>query len=107
MRHRAALPLDTPRAPRARQEAFMEIKILGPGCANCRRLHAEAEKAVAQSGVEATITKVEAMEDIVAHGLLRTPGLVVDGKIVASGRVPAAAEIAAMIAAMLAAAASK
>jgi small redox-active disulfide protein 2 len=75
----------------------MEIKVLGPGCANCKRLFAEAEKAVAQSGLEATITKVEAMEDIIAHGIVRTPGLVVDGKVVASGRVPSAAEIAAML----------
>ena len=75
----------------------MEIKVLGPGCANCKRLYAEAEKAVAQSGQPATITKVEAMEDIVAHGILRTPGLVIDGKVVASGRIPSAAEIVTMI----------
>lgn len=77
----------------------MEIKILGPGCANCKRLYQEAEKAVAQAGVQATLTKVEAMDDIVAHGILRTPGLVIDGKVVASGRVPPASEIATMIAA--------
>ncbi len=75
----------------------MEIKVLGPGCANCKRLYAEAEKAVALSGQPATITKVEAMEDIVAHGILRTPGLVIDGKVVASGRIPSAAEIVTMI----------
>jgi len=75
----------------------MEIKVLGPGCANCKRLYAEAEKAVAQSGQPATITKVEAMEDIVAHGILRTPGLVIDGRVVASGRIPSAAEIVTMI----------
>lgn len=75
----------------------MEIKVLGPGCANCKRLYAEAEKAVAQSGQPATITKVEAMEDIVAHGILRTPGLVIDGIVVASGRIPSAAEIVTMI----------
>jgi len=75
----------------------MEIKVLGPGCANCKKLYAEAEKAVALSGQPATITKVEAMEDIVAHGILRTPGLVIDGKVVASGRIPSAAEIVTMI----------
>jgi small redox-active disulfide protein 2 len=75
----------------------MEIKVLGPGCANCKRLYAEAEKAVALSGQPATITKVEAMEDIVAHGILRTPGLMIDGKVVASGRIPSAAEIVTMI----------
>jgi small redox-active disulfide protein 2 len=80
-----------------RKEGVMEIKVLGPGCANCKRLYAEAEKAVAQSGQEATITKVEAIEDIVAYGVLRTPGLVIDGRVVASGRIPGAAEIVTMI----------
>jgi len=80
-----------------RKEGVMEIKVLGPGCANCKKLYAEAEKAVALSGQPATITKVEAMEDIVAHGILRTPGLVIDGKVVASGRIPSAAEIVTMI----------
>ena len=80
----------------------MEIKVLGPGCANCKRLYQEAEKAVAQVGQEATITKVEAMEEIMAYGILRTPGLVIDGKVVASGRIPPASEIATMIATALA-----
>lgn len=80
----------------------MEIKVLGPGCANCKRLYQEAEKAVAQTGVQATLTKVEAMEDIVAHGILRTPGLVIDEKVVASGRIPPASEIATMITAAMA-----
>ena len=44
----------------------MEIKVLGPGCANCKRLYAEAERAIAQSGQPATLTKVEAIEEIVA-----------------------------------------
>ena len=75
----------------------MEIKILGPGCANCKRLYAEAEKALAQVGQQATITKVETMEGIMAYGILRTPGLVIDEKVVASGRIPPASEIATMI----------
>ena len=75
----------------------MEIKVLGPGCANCKRLYQETEKAVAQVGRPATITKVEAMEDIVAYGILRTPGLVIDEKVVASGRIPSASEIATLI----------
>jgi small redox-active disulfide protein 2 len=80
----------------------MEIKVLGPGCANCKRLYAEVEKAVAQTAQPATITKVEEMAEIAAHGILRTPGLVIDGKVVSSGRVPAAAEIATMITSSLA-----
>ncbi len=75
----------------------MEIKVLGPGCSNCKRLYAEAERAVALSGQPATITKVESMEDIVAYGILRTPGLVIDGQVVSSGRIPSAPEIVTMI----------
>ncbi len=75
----------------------MEIKVLGPGCANCKRLYAEVERAVAQTGQPATVTKVEALEEIAAYGILRTPGLVIDGKVVASGRIPGVAEIASMI----------
>ncbi len=80
----------------------MEIKVLGPGCANCKRLYAEVEKAVAQTGQPATISKVERMEEIAAAGILRTPGLVIDGKVVSSGRIPDAGEIATMITSALA-----
>jgi small redox-active disulfide protein 2 len=75
----------------------MEIKVLGPGCANCKRLYQEAERAIAQSGQTATLAKVEAIEEIAGYGILRTPGLVIDGKVVASGRIPVAAEIVTMI----------
>ena len=80
----------------------MEIKILGPGCSNCRRLYGETEKAVAMSGQPATITKVEAIEDIMAYNVLRTPGLVIDEQVVASGRIPSAPEIVTMITNVLA-----
>jgi small redox-active disulfide protein 2 len=80
-----------------REEGVMEIKVLGPGCANCRRLYAEAERAIAQSGQPATLTKVEAIEEIAGYGILRTPGLVIDGQVVASGRIPGAAEILTLI----------
>jgi len=75
----------------------VEIKVLGPGCANCKRLYQEAERAVKETGVAATISKVEAMEEIASYGILRTPGLVIDGKVVASGRIPLTPEIADMI----------
>jgi small redox-active disulfide protein 2 len=75
----------------------MEIKVLGPGCANCKRLYAEAERAVAGTGVVATLAKVESIAEIAGYGILRTPGLVIDGKVVASGRIPKADEIATMI----------
>jgi small redox-active disulfide protein 2 len=75
----------------------MEIKVLGPGCANCKRLYQEAERAVKETGVAASLVKVEAIEEIASYGILRTPGLVIDGKVVASGRVPLTPEIVSMI----------
>ena len=75
----------------------MEIKVLGTGCAKCKSLYAEAEKAVAQSGVPAALLKVEDIEKILAYGVMQTPALVIDEKIKSMGRVPAAAEIAAWL----------
>ena len=75
----------------------MEIKVLGPGCANCKRLYAEAEKAIAQSGQVVMLTKVEGIEEIVGYGVMRTPALVIDGRVVSSGKIPSAAEIAALM----------
>lgn len=75
----------------------MEIKVLGPGCKKCQRLFGEAEKAIAQSGQPASLTKVEQVADIAAHGVMVTPALVIDGHVVSAGRIPSAAEIAAMI----------
>ena len=75
----------------------MEIKVLGSGCANCKKLYAEAEKAIAQSGLAATLSKVEAIEEIMGYGVMRTPALVIDGRVVSSGRIPNAAEIATFI----------
>jgi small redox-active disulfide protein 2 len=75
----------------------MEIKVLGSGCANCKRLYAEAEKAIAQSGQPATLSKVESMEQIVSFGVMHTPALVIDGRVVTQGKIPSASEIAVLI----------
>jgi small redox-active disulfide protein 2 len=72
----------------------MEVKVLGPGCARCKNLYQEAEAAIRQSGVAATLVKVESMEEILRHDVLSTPGLVIDGVVRSTGRVPKAAEIA-------------
>ena len=72
----------------------MEIKVLGPGCANCQRVEANAREAVAMAGVEAEIVKVTDPREIVAHGILSTPGLVIDGTIRSYGRIPSAGDIA-------------
>ena len=71
----------------------MEIKILGTGCANCKRLESVARQAVAEMGVEATITEVTDMAKIVSYDIVTTPGLVIDEKVVSSGRIPSKAEV--------------
>jgi small redox-active disulfide protein 2 len=71
----------------------MEIKVLGSGCANCKRLYGEAEKAMKHLGMGATITKVEDFQEIMAYNVLATPALVINGQVKAAGRIPSAAEI--------------
>lgn len=70
------------------------IEVLGPGCANCRRLEQVAREAVAIAGVEAEIVKVVDVREIMARGVMTTPGLVIDGKVVSVGRIPSAGDIA-------------
>jgi small redox-active disulfide protein 2 len=65
-----------------------DIKVLGPGCNNCKVLEQRVNEALLEAGVEATVTKVEDPMEIVAFGVLSTPGLVVDGALISSGRVP-------------------
>lgn len=72
---------------------MMKIEVLGPGCANCRRLEQLTREAVQAAGVEAQIVKVTDYAEIAAFGILSTPGLVIDGRVVSYGRVPSAADI--------------
>ena len=65
-----------------------EIKVLGSGCANCRATARLIEEVASTQSVDVHIDKVERIEDIVAAGIMRTPGVIVDGKIVHSGGVP-------------------
>ena len=69
------------------------VKILGPGCANCRKLEAVAREAAASAGIDAEFVKVTDMQAIMAYDILSTPGLVIDEKVVASGRIPTQAEV--------------
>lgn len=75
----------------------MIIKVLGPGCKNCRNLEKNAREAVSNLDQEAEIVKVTDMMEIQKYGVMRTPGLVIDEKVVVSGRVPKAKEIEGLI----------
>ncbi len=75
----------------------MEIKVVGSGCANCKKLLASVKEAVAEQGVEADVLYVTELADIMATGIMRTPGLIIDGKVRAMGRVPSVKEIGQMI----------
>jgi small redox-active disulfide protein 2 len=76
----------------------MDIKILGPGCPNCQRLEKIAREAVTEMGVEATLTKVSDMRQIMTYDIVGTPGLVINGKVVSSGRIPTKAEVTTWVA---------
>ena len=71
----------------------MKIQILGTGCAKCKALLANAEATVKALGIEATIEKVEKIQDIMKFSVMTTPALVVDGKVKNSGKVLSAEEI--------------
>jgi small redox-active disulfide protein 2 len=70
------------------------VKVLGTGCANCRATVQRIEDVAKDLGVPITMEKVEAIQDIMAFGILATPGVVVDGKVVHSGGVPSREKIA-------------
>ena len=77
----------------------MIIKVLGPGCANCKNLERVTREAVDALGLEATIEKVEDYGVIASYGVMSTPGLVVDEKVVVAGRVPTVAQVRELLAA--------
>ena len=65
----------------------MKIQVLGTGCAKCKQLTANAERAVAELGLAATVEKVEDLREIMAFGVMTTPALAVDGVVKAAGKV--------------------
>lgn len=71
----------------------MEIKVLGTGCPKCKKLEQLTREAVSELGIEATIEKVEDIYKIMQFGVMHTPGLVVNGKVVMSGKLPKTSEI--------------
>ena len=71
----------------------MNIIVLGTGCANCKRLEQLTRKVVTDMGLNAEVTKEEDIQKIMSYGIMRTPGLVKDGKVILSGRIPSESEL--------------
>lgn len=75
----------------------MKIQVLGSGCANCHKVEELATKAVALLGINATVELVTDMQTIMRYGVMNTPGIVIDGKVVSTGRVPALSQMAQLV----------
>ena len=72
---------------------MIDIKVLGPGCANCKRLEQITQKVIDALAAEAVIEKVTGYQEIVNYGIMATPGLVINNKVVSFGRIPSQTEI--------------
>ena len=70
------------------------VKILGTGCANCKNTLALVETVARESGIAIGIEKVESLPEIMAYGVMSTPGVVIDGKVVHAGGVPSREKVA-------------
>ena len=80
----------------------MVIKVLGSGCPNCKRVEAIAREVLKELGVEAPVEKVTDYRAIMAYGIMATPGLVIDEKVVSAGRIPSKAEVTSWVTTALA-----
>ncbi len=75
----------------------MKIKVIGPGCVKCRGLDHRVRKAVGELNLEAEVEKVEQITEIMRYGMLKTPALVIDERVVMSGQLPSYSEIKALL----------
>jgi small redox-active disulfide protein 2 len=66
----------------------MDVKVLGTGCSNCKNTIALIEQVAREKGAAITMAKVEELRDIMSYGVMSTPGVVIDGKVVHAGGVP-------------------
>jgi len=81
---------------------MLTIKVLGSGCANCKKLEALTRQAVSKLGIEAEVIKVTEYPEIMKYNIMSTPGLVVNAKVVSAGRIPSEAEITTFLTSALA-----
>lgn len=72
---------------------MLNIKILGTGCANCKTTQKLVEEVIAVRGMQAQVEKVEDIPSIMKYGVMSTPGVVIDGKVVHAGGVPSRAQV--------------
>ncbi|WP_079415404.1 thioredoxin family protein [Thiomonas intermedia] len=72
---------------------MLNIKILGTGCANCKNTQKLVEDVLAAKGLQAQVDKVEDIPSIMQYGIMRTPGVVIDGKVVHSGGIPSRSQV--------------
>lgn len=75
----------------------LEIKVLGTGCPKCRALEKATREAVAESGINATVTKVDDIVEIMNLGVMRTPALMINGIVKIKGKVPGVSELKALL----------
>jgi small redox-active disulfide protein 2 len=75
------------------EKIMLDIKILGPGCANCSKVEQITRQAVSDMGFQADISKITDYSEIMNYPILSTPGLVINDEVVCSGRVPTQAEV--------------
>lgn len=71
----------------------MDIKVLGTGCANCKNTIALIEQVAQDKGVAVALVKVEELREIMSYGVMSTPGVVIDGKVVHAGGVPSRSKV--------------
>lgn len=71
----------------------MEVKVLGPGCAKCKKTYAVVEKVIKENNLDATLTKVDDIMEMMSYNILSTPAVVVDGEVRIKGHMPSENEV--------------
>ena len=71
----------------------MELKVLGTGCPRCKMVYANAQRAIAELGIDVKLEKVDDIDEILRYGVMMTPAVVIDGRVRASGRIPSTEEL--------------